>query len=358
MVLVREIIQRIESLAPPTLAEDWDNSGPQTGNPNAEVNRILVALTPLPEVLDEAEEKNADFILLHHPLIFKPVKNVDASAYPGDLIARAIKTDTAIYAAHTSYDAAPGGVSVALADALGIEAPLRVVSPRGSLNKIVIFVPEENVEAVADALSGAGAGVVGDYTSCTFRTPGTGTFLPGDEANPYLGARGNLEKVPEIRIETVVPAHLAGAAVHAATESHPYEEMAHDVYSVTGKPEECGYGRVGDFPETFSPEELLGHVSEQLGFPARLVADAGKRIKKVAVLGGSGGSFIPEVAASGADAYITGDLDYHDALLAESLGLTAIDAGHAATELPALAPIANRLSKLVDVPVEVSRVRK
>ncbi len=358
MTLLRDIIHKIETLAPPTLAEAWDNSALQTGNPNSEVERVLVALTPLPEVLDEAEEKNANLILLHHPLIFKPLKTVDESAYPGDLLTRAIKSGTAIYAAHTSYDAAPKGVSVPLADTLGLRGPLSVISPRGSLKKLVVFVPEENVETVADALSGAGAGVIGDYTHCTFRTEGHGTFLPGDAANPHLGERGNLEKVAEIRLETVVPSHLANEAVRAAAESHPYEEMAHDIYPVEGFPEECGYGRIGDLSEELSPNELRAYVSERLGFEARLVADVGREIKRVAVLGGSGGSFIPEVAASNADAYITGDLDYHDGLLAESLGLTAIDAGHAATELPSLAPLAERLAKLVDVPVEVSRVRK
>ncbi len=358
MVSVRDVIKEIETLAPPALAEEWDNSGLQTGDRKAEAQKILVALTPLPEVLDEAEEKNADFLLFHHPLIFKPIKSVDESSYPGDLLTRAIKNGITIYAAHTSYDAAPDGVSVALADVLELRGPLSVASPRGFLKKLVVFVPEENVGDVADALSGAGAGVIGDYTHCTFRIPGTGTFLPGDAANPHLGKRGNLEKVAEIRLETVVPSHLADEAIRAATEAHPYEEMAHDIYPVEGKPEGCGYGRIGNFSERLSPDELREHVSEKLGFEARLVADTGRDIRRVAVLGGSGGSFIPEVAAIGAEAYITGDLDYHDGLLAESLGLTAIDAGHAATELPSLAPMVERLAKLVDIPVEVSRVRR
>jgi putative NIF3 family GTP cyclohydrolase 1 type 2 len=158
----------------------------------------------------------------------------------------------------------------------------------------------------------------------------------------------------------VVPAHLTARAVAAGRAAHPYEEPALDVYPVDGRPEGCGYGRVGTLPEPLSPEELREYVSGSLGFPARLVAgpDLTRRIERVAVLGGSGGSFIPQAAASGADAYVTGDLDYHDALLAESLGLVTIDAGHAATELPSLAPLARRLSELVDVEVEVSRVRR
>jgi hypothetical protein len=225
---------------------------------------------------------------------------------------------------------------------------------------MVIFMPAENVDAVAGALSEAGAGVIGEYTHCTFRTPGTGTFLGGEATDPYLGEKGRLERVEEIRLETVVPAHAAGRAAAAATAAHPYEEVALDLYPIEGHPEGCGYGRVGALPEPMTPEELSERVARALGFPARLVADPdrGRRVERVAVLGGSGGSFVREAAASGARAYVTGDLDYHDALLAHSLGLVAIDAGHAATELPSLEPLARRLAELVDAPVALSEVRR
>jgi dinuclear metal center YbgI/SA1388 family protein len=355
---VRDIAKAVERIAPTPLSEDWDNSGLQVGDPASEANRVLVALTPMDEVFEEAEEAGADFLLFHHPLIFNPLKSVDTGSYPGDLVARAVRGGLAVYAAHTSYDAAPDGVSVALAEALGLRGPFEVVSPRGAVRKLVIFVPEENVDVVADALAGAGAGVIGEYTHCTFRTPGTGTFLGGEMADPYLGEKGKLEKVEEIRLETVVPAHAAERAVAAAVAAHPYEEVALDLYPVDGRPVGCGYGRVGALPEPMTSEELREHVSNALGSPARLVAGHGHRVERVAVLGGSGGSFVREAAASGAEAYVTGDLDYHDALLAGYLGLVAIDAGHAATELPSLTPLARRLEELVDVPVEVSRVRR
>jgi dinuclear metal center YbgI/SA1388 family protein len=354
LVRVAQIAEAVEQIAPLPLAEEWDNCGLQVGDPGARVSRVLVGLTPLPEVFEEAEEKGADFLLVHHPLIFDPLEAIVTSAHPGGLLARAICNGLAVYAAHTSYDAAPAGVSVALAGALGLRGPLHVLSPRGALRKLVVFVPEENVDAVAKALAGAGAGVIGDYTECTFRMRGTGTFRGGDEANPYLGEKGRLERVEEVRIETVVPAHAVGRAVDAATSAHPYEEVALDVYPVEGFPEGCGYGRLGTLPERLTAGELREYVSGSLGFPSRLVADPGRRIETVAVLGGSGGSFVPEAAASGAHAYVTGDVDYHDALLAESLGLAVIDAGHVATELPSLEPLALRLGELVDVPVEVS----
>ena len=356
----REIAEALERIAPGSLAEGWDNPGLQVGSLGREVDRVLVALTPLPEVFEEAEEIGANFLLFHHPLIFRSLTTVDTGAYPGDLIARAITGNLAVHAAHTNYDAAPGGVSVALAEALGLEGPLRVVVPKGEMRKLVVFVPEEDADAITNALVEAGAGIVGEYTHCTFRAPGTGTFFGGEGTHPHAGEKGRLERVPEIRLEAVVPAHAAGRAAAAARAAHPYEEPELDVYPVDGRPEGCGYGRVGRLPRALTPEDLRAHVSESLDFPARLLADPRpeRSVERVAVLGGSGGSFVREAAVSGAEAYVTGDLDYHDALLAESLGIVAIDAGHAATELPSLEPLAQRLAELVDVPVSVSRVRR
>ena len=360
MARAKEIAEAVERIAPGALAEDWDNPGLQVGNLDNEINRVLVALTPVAEVFEEAEEIGADFLLFHHPLIFGGLDSVDTASYPGDLVARAVRENLTVYAAHTNYDVAPGGVSVALAEALGLAEPLDIVAPRGSMRKLVVFVPEENADAIADALTEAGAGVIGEYTHCTFRSPGMGTFFGGESTDPYAGEKGRLERVPELRLETVVPAHAASRAAAAVHAAHPYEEPALDVYPVEGHPEGCGYGRLGRLPEQPTPEELRERLSESLGFPARLVAnpEPTRRIERIAVLGGSGGSFVREAASSGADAYVTGDLDYHDALLAESLGLGAIDAGHAATELPSLEPLARRLGDLVDVPVSVSRVRR
>ncbi len=360
MALAREIKEAVELVAPAALAEDWDNSGLQVGSLDGEVDRVLVALTPLPEVLEEAEEIGANFLLFHHPLLFRSLRSVDTGSYPGDLVARALKGNLIIYASHTNYDAAPAGVSVALAETLGLEGPLKIVVPKGALRKLVVFVPEEYADEIADALTGAGAGILGEYTHCTFRTSGTGTFFGKERTDPYAGEKGRLERVSEIRLEAVVPGYAVDRAVATTRAAHPYEEPAFDVYPVDGHPEGCGYGRIGSLPGSLPPEELREHVSESLGFPARVVAnpDPARRVERVAVLGGSGGSFVQEAAASGADAYVTGDLDYHDALLAESLRLVAIDAGHAATELPSLEPLARKLAGLVDVPVSVSRVRR
>lgn len=360
MLTVREVASAIESIAPPSLAEEWDNCGLQVGDPASTVSRVLVGLTPLPEIFDEAGETGADLLLFHHPLIFQPLSSMDTSSYPGDLIARAIRNGIAVYAAHTSYDAVPDGVSAALARAVGLQGTLEILAPRGEMRKLAVFVPEENIEAVAGALASAGAGVIGDYTRCTFRTRGTGTFLGGEGTDPYAGEKGRLERVDEIRLETIVPAHLAARAEAAVRRAHPYEEPALDIYTIEGYPEGCGYGRVGSLHAPMTAAELATRVSGSLGSQSRLVADTkpGRRLQRAAVMGGSGGSFIRTAAAAGADVYITGDLDYHDALLAESLGLAAIDAGHAPTELPSLPPLARKLDDMLSIPVSISRVRR
>ncbi|MBV9453629.1 MAG: Nif3-like dinuclear metal center hexameric protein [Rubrobacter sp.] len=346
-----EVAEAVERIAPSALAEDWDNPGLQVGDPHGVVDGILVALTPLPEVFDEVEETGANFLLFHHPLIFQNLKSVNKTSYPGDLISRAVRYNLTVYAAHTNYDAAPEGVSVALADSLGLEGLLRVVVPRGSLRKLVVFVPEENANAMVDVLAKTGADIIGRHTYHAFPAQGTGS---------YADQTGQSEQALELRLEAVIPDHAALRAVTAARAAHPYEEPIIDVYPVDGHPKGCGYGRLGRLPEPLTPEELCDHVWKSLGFPARLVAnpDAQCSLRSVAVLGGSGGSFVREAAFSDADAYITGDLNYHEGLLAESLGLVAIDAGHAATELPSLEPLAQRLAELVDVPVSVSRVRR
>ena len=253
MTLAREIAEAVERIAPISLAEDWDNPGLQVGSLGGEVNRVLVALTPMTEVFEEAEKIGANFLLFHHPLIFRGLNSVDTNSYPGGLIMRTMKGNLTVHAAHTNYDAAPGGVSVALAEALGLVGPLEVVVPRGSMRKLVVFVPEDDADSVAATLTEAGAGVIGEYTHCTFRAPGTGTFFGGEGTDPYAGEKGRLERVPELRIETVVPAHAAHGAELAARDAHPYEEPALDVYPVDGHPEGCGYGRAGRLPEPLDP---------------------------------------------------------------------------------------------------------
>ena len=249
-------------------------------------------------------------------------------------------------------------MSAALAETLGLGGPLRVVSPRGALRKLVVFVPEESVDGVVRALAEAGAGVIGDYTECTFRTRGTGTFRGGDETNPYLGERGRLEKVEEVRIETVVPAHAQAAPRKPPPRPTPTRRWHWTSTLSRELPRAAATGGWGPCPSPSPPRSCANTsrarwVFRRASSPTREGASSGSPSS-----GDPGGSFIPEVAASGADAYVTGDVDYHDALLAESLGLTVIDAGHAATELPSLGPLAERLAELVDVPVEVSEVRR
>jgi len=211
----------------------------------------------------------------------------------------------------------------------------------------VVFVPESHEKEVRQALGDAGAGFIGNYSHCTFRAQGTGTFLPREGANPYLGTVGQVEEVAEFRLETIVPEGILNQVVQAMLQAHPYEEVAYDLYPLAnaGKPAN-GLGRVGDLPEPMSPERFLAFVKERLSITAvRAVPGRPSLIRRVALCGGSGGSLIKEAVKKGAQAFVAGDLNYHEGHLAQSLGLMLIDAGHGPTEKVVLPWLAEQLQQ-------------
>lgn len=337
----QKLMRYLEELAPKRLALDWDNVGLQVGSPKAEVNKILVALDVNEDVLAEAAGAGADFIITHHPLFFHPLTAVRTDLRPGTLIAEALAKGIGIYAAHTNLDLAGGGVNDALAKRLEL-TDVKILQSRGhqALEKITVFVPADFADAVRDALSSAGAGWIGNYSHCTFQTAGTGTFIPREGANPYLGTAGKLERVDEVRLETIVPAHLREQAVRAMLKAHPYEEAAYDLYALANEGEAYGLGRVGKTAKTMTLEEFSSHVKEKLSLRVlRVAGDPRLAVNKVAVCGGNGGDLIQAAVYAGADVLVTGDVKYHQAGDALAMGLAVADAGHDATEtvvIPAL----------------------
>ncbi len=341
---IAQIMQIIEGLAPKRLAEDWDNTGLQVGDPAAEVRTVMVALDLTGEVLEEALKKGANLVVCHHPVIFKGLKNLRMDLPLGQRLARAVQGGVAVYAAHTNLDAA-GGVNDALAAELGLTG----TEPLGDgytdkLYKIVVFIPLGHQDQVRQALAEAGAGFIGNYSHCSFEIPGTGTFLPLDGANPFIGKPGNLERVEEVRVETIVPESRLWRAVRAMIRAHPYEEPAYDIYPLANQGQSFGLGRVGRLDPPLSLADLARLVRDRLRPAAlRICGDPGREIKKVAVCGGSGAALIGRAAAVGADCLVTGDIKHHEALEAQDTGLALIDAGHYATEAVILPVLADRL---------------
>lgn len=324
-----EIIQVFEQFSPKGLAMEGDKIGLQIGRLNREVNRIMIALDVLENVIDEAIEKNVQLIIAHHPPIFRPLKNVLTDTVQGRIIEKCLKHDIAVYAAHTNLDVAQGGVNDWLADKLGLEeAEVLVPTVETRLKKLVVFVPESHADAIREVLGNAGAGFIGSYSHCSFSADGEGRFLPGDDTNPFIGEAGKLEMVDEVRIETIVPEPLVKKVVTAMIKAHPYEEVAYDVYPLDNRGEVLGLGRIGKVPET-SLGEFAEKVKTALEVDrVRVVGDFNAKVRKVAVLGGDGNKYYTHAKFKGADVYITGDIYYHTAHDAMMEGLNIIDPGH------------------------------
>jgi dinuclear metal center YbgI/SA1388 family protein len=335
----------LESLYPASWAEDWDSTGLQVGDRSWEAPRVLVALDPTPEVVAEARDRGCGLLITHHPLMFRPLVRLDLSAPVGRTVGNAVSFGVAVVACHTNADVARPGVSDALADALDVEVTgVLHETLAGERFKVVTFVPPEATVKVLDAVADAGGGVIGEYTHCSFRVRGTGTFIPSQHAHPAVGERGILNEVDEDRLEIVIPKEHLRTAVTALIDAHPYEEPAYDVYPLASSGG-LGLGRVGRLRERLTAADLARRCEERLGSAVRVAGEPEKRVETVAVCGGSGASLLPDALTTGVEAYVTGDLKHHQALDATSAGLVIIDAGHHGTERPFVPVLASRLSE-------------
>ncbi|MCS6862779.1 MAG: Nif3-like dinuclear metal center hexameric protein, partial [Abditibacteriales bacterium] len=320
--------------APPELAEDWDNVGLLVGNPNEVVERAMVALDPTREVVEEAMQQVCYLLITHHPAIFQPLRRVRTDDPTGRVIVELLQQRMHHIAAHTNFDNAPSGMGDALAGALRLEN-VEVLAPRQRevLYKVVVFVPTEAVDAVRDAMAAVGAGVIGNYSHCSFRAPGTGTFRPLEGASPYLGEVGQLEQAEEFRLEMLVGERQLPATLEAMRRAHPYEEVAYDVYRLENKGKSLGAGRVGQLKQAVTLREFAQFVGRELGAAhVRAVGSLERRVQRVALCGGSGAFLIDAAHQAGADVLVTGDIKHHDALKAQARGLAVVDPTHAATE--------------------------
>lgn len=360
-VTVAELIKIMNDLAPPALAEEWDNIGLQVGDPAQTVDKVLVSLDVEERVVDEAIHQKAGLIISHHPLIFHPIKHLSYDQPIGKTVKKLIKHDIAVFSAHTNLDIVPGGVNDLLAELLGL-AEVEVLSrtKEEKLLKFVVFVPVEYLDQVRNALCAAGAGHIGQYAHCTFAAAGEGTFLPLEGTNPFVGEQGKMEKVPEYRLETIIPPDKLPAVLHAVAQSHPYEEPAYDIYPTFLAGTKYGLGRVGSLPQPLTLRQLTRKVKEVLGMEVgRVAGDWNQVISKVAVCGGGGMSFLGAAIDRGAQCFITGDVKYHEGQSALAQGISVIDGGHYETEavfIPRLVALLNHLLAAQSVDILASQV--
>lgn len=344
-VAVSEIIRLIEEAAPPYLAETWDNSGFQLGDPGDKITRVLLALDLTTAVAAEAWEKGARLIISHHPLFFKPVKTIRFDRPEGELIRYLIASQISVYAAHTNLDLAEGGVNTALAQILGLkELSILQEAGRDAYFKLAVFIPVGQLDQVRSAIAEAGAGWIGNYSHCTFASSGTGTFKPLAGTNPFIGNIGEIEQVQEIRLETVVPAKRLNGVLQAMLKAHPYEEVAYDLYRMENPGVAYGLGRVGTLPQAMPLGRFAERVKDALGLPTlRFGGLLEETVSKVAVCGGSGADLWEAALASGADTLVTSDFKYHTAQQILDAGLKFVDPGHYGTEAVVLPSLQNYL---------------
>lgn len=329
-VLTADVFKVMEKWAPQQYAYDWDNVGLQVGSPTKPVKKVMITLDVLGPVVDEAISNDVDLIIAHHPMLFKPLKEIDTDSPKGNVIQKLLQHDISVYAAHTNLDVANGGVNDMLCDALNIHSR-EVLADRNSDKhfKLVVYVPESHADELRDSLATSGAGHIGDYSHCTFQTTGQGTFKPLAGTNPYIGSTDKMEVVDEIRMETIVCEKELNSAIQSLMKHHPYEEPAYDIFPMANEGRAYGLGRIGMLRETLTLNELAEYVKNSLDVPSvRVTGNRENEINRVAVLGGSGESYFKAALEQGADAYLTGDVTFHTAQDAEELGLSIIDPGH------------------------------
>ncbi len=348
MAKLSDIVGIISKIAAPGLAESWDNSGLQVGDPAAEIKRIMVSLDASPAVVESAIALGCQLLVTHHPLIFKPQKTISASTPLGHIIHKAISGGLAIVSMHTNYDIAEDGLNDVLAAKLGLTGclPLQITSEQ-ELLKLVVFVPEGSLEAVRRALLPY-AENIGAYRDCSFSASGEGTFTPQDGSKPFIGTIGETEHTRELRLELLISRPMLARSVKTLLAVHPYEEPAFDVYPLLNEGKKLGLGRVGRLVTTVSLAEFAEQVGVALGMNGlRYVGNPTAQVKKVALCSGSGASLLHTAARAGADVLVTGDVKYHDARDAEDLGIALIDAGHFHTEIIMVDAVSNRLDLML-----------
>ncbi|MEX2514161.1 MAG: Nif3-like dinuclear metal center hexameric protein [Cyclobacteriaceae bacterium] len=331
--LIKEIISHLESIAPPSYQESYDNSGLIVGQLNEEVTGILCSLDVTEEVVLEAREKNCNLIISHHPIIFKGLKGLTGKNYVERTVILAIQYGIALYAIHTNLDHVHTGVNKKIAVKIGLDNVKILAPKKGLLTKLVTFIPLPDTEIVLNALYEAGAGIIGNYAHCNFKVMGEGTFLPTKGANPYLGKQGEEEKVNENRIEIMFPSYLKNKVIRALKMAHPYEEVAYYLQELENENQEVGAGMIGTIPNTMDEMEFLLHLKSTMGLKViRHTGLLGKKIRKVALCGGAGIFLLPQAKMAGADIFITADVKYHEFFDAESQ-LVITDIGHYESEI-------------------------
>ncbi|MCI0682193.1 MAG: Nif3-like dinuclear metal center hexameric protein [Gemmataceae bacterium] len=347
MTTIAAVADFLKRFAPPRWAASWDNVGLLLGDDAGPVERVLTCLTVTPESAAEAIDERAQLIVAHHPILFRPTQRLTTATAEGRMLLALAKAGVAVYSPHTAFDNTSGGINDVLAERLRLTGvrPLRHEDgPRQC--KVAIFVPDADLQRVADAIFAAGAGHIGQYRECSFRLAGTGTFFGGDAANPTVGQKGRREEVSEWRLEALCPEADIDRVVQAMRKAHSYEEPAYDVYPLRPEREHVGGGRIGVLPQTTTLREFARTVQGALhAAQVQVVGDADRQAMTIAVACGAGGEFLADAVQQGADVFLTGEVRFHDCLAAQAQGIALVLPGHYATERCGVEALAGVLAR-------------
>jgi dinuclear metal center YbgI/SA1388 family protein len=346
----KEIIKYLEDWAPKEIAWQTDNVGIQVGRSSNKVKNIMLSLELTTDVVKQAITKHCNLIITHHPLIFQPIKKLNLNNDPNaKLIEKLIKNEITLFSAHTNLDFTKHGVSFQLAKKLGLKNISFLKNLKSNQFKVSVFVPETHIEIVANSIFSAGGGIIGEYSNCSFRSPGEGTFKGSGLSKPAVGSKGKYEKVKEVKLEVLIDSWKLNEVLSAIRTSHPYEEPAYDIYPLENYNVNFGAGAIGNFENELSVSKTLSLILEKLGAKnLKYVLGNQSKIKKIAVCGGSGSDLLSEAINSGADAFVTADIKYHTFQSAQNK-ILLIDAGHYETEIHVLNELQKRLKKFVEV---------
>jgi len=369
---IKDIAEQIEKIVPLKFAQDWDNVGLLIGNPQANVKNILLTIDVTSNVITEAKRLKTDLIISYHPVIWDGLKKITAEPpvklgakylaprSTRGLVYELIRCGIAVFSIHTALDSVIGGINDGLAEIVGIQdgKPIGdyVDYPAGDKYKLIVFVPIDSVAKVSNEVFAAGAGWIGNYSNCSFQAAGTGTFLPLEGAKPAVGKKGRLEKVPEVRFETIMPADKLDEVIAAMKKAHPYETPAFDIFKLYN-PDKFGLGRIGRLTQPSFIKQIINRIKKHTGAKAiGIVGKENRLVKTAAVCAGSCGKIINSVIAAKTDLYVTGELKHHQALAAQEAGLTCICLSHSVSERFMLKKFAKQLQEQAkQVTIKISK---
>jgi dinuclear metal center YbgI/SA1388 family protein len=347
MLTVADLVDFLNQFAPPELAAEWDNVGLLLGDRSATVQRIMTCLTVTPDSAAEAVEEGVQLIVTHHPIFFRPSKRLTADSAEGRMLLSLARAGVAVYSPHTALDNTAGGINELLARRLGLvdTVPLcRHLAPGQC--KVVVFVPDADLVCVSDAMFAAGAGHIGQYSECSFRLAGTGTFFGSDSTNPSVGEKGRREEVSEWRLEAICEETAVERVLAAMRRAHSYEEPAYDVYPLRRRGTSLGVGRLGTLPQPTALAELARIVKTRLqASVVHTVGDLERKVQRIAIVCGAGGDLLGDAISQRADVLLTGEVRFHDCLAAQAQGLALVLPGHYASERCGVEELAARLQE-------------